>query len=702
MRQIRSLYMPFVGIFVISMIGLAGCIPSQTELDELGKPRGNHNILAPLAYGDFSTFDFFLDSNNRKEVTVESDGNLKIVKNTTIFDIAFDSLLSLNRADNSLKPNDDTLRFPSSSYVQLFSFGQLIKNSAEAPVVYNSNGGPGIIPPISLSTSDAKGFVVEDLRNITLAGGVASITVTNNTNVTISGLVYLFKDKATGDELFSVPVPDVVAGGSVTAMGDLTGKTIRDQMELAITNSSPGSSGIVTVDTSLKVKSDITFDQLKIENGTFNLNSQSYQSEFDFTTLNLPPGVKFVKQEFESGSFVIELSNRYPFPIEVTFDLPYIDNGFEGTFDVPADTVLKISNDLQGKIFDMKGRNGDAFNSIYGQITVFVNAGIGEVNYDRTTDSLLFNMKFVDAKIKRAQGNFGSLTVGGKEKQSLFGDDFYSRIQDGNISIAGANIKLEILSTLGFNSEFSFETKTINGRNGNEVILNPSPTVNTTKALEDDLRPDPIDPLIFNKDNSNVNELVNNFPEFFETDYSAVLNPSLDPNDLNQFLYGESRIKGNLQIEIPLDVNFENYKILQNFNFNLGANRDNLFSNEAINKNLAFKSGELRLLVDNGFPADIGLTLVSKDSNGVVLDTLFANASAIPGNINADKFVESSNRTVVVSQLTPESYQNLKLTSTVDVIGIIDNKTLEGFYKIHSDYKVSFKVISDIQYKSSF
>jgi hypothetical protein len=702
MRKIRGFNLAIVGVLLLAVGSLVGCIPSQAELDALGKPRGNHNILAPIAYGDFSTFDFFLDSNNKKELTIESDSSLKIVKNTTVFDIAFDSVLSLSRVDNSLKPNNDTLFLTDIAFTNSISFGKLIENSTEAAIVHNSHGDPGVIPPVSSSTSEKVDFQIQKLRNVTLAGGVISISVTNNSIVTQTGIIYHFYDKVTGDELFAIPVPDVTAGGTITANGDLTGKIIRDQMQLAITNSSSGSGGIVTVDTSLIIKSDILFTQLKIENGTFDLISQTFQSDFDMGSSNIPSGVKFVNQQFDSGSFVIELTNNYSFPIVVTVDLPYIGSGFTSTINVPADSVISSFNDLAGLTFDLKGRNGDTVNSIYGTIVFFVGDSIGAINYDRLTDSMIFNMKFIDAKINRAQGSFGSLTVNGNEQQPLFGDEFYSRIQEGNISIEGASIKLEIKSTLGFESEFSFETKTINGRNGNEVVLNPAPTVNTTKALESPLRTDPIDPLVFDKDNSNVIDLVNNFPEFFETNYTAILNPNLDPSDLSQFLYGSSRIKGDLEIEIPLKLNFDGYKIIQNFKFDLGANRDNIFSNQTVNKNLQFKAGELKLLVDNGFPADIGLTLVSKDSTGVVLDTLFANASAIPGNINSNGIVESPSRTIIVSELSAEEYNNLKLTKTVDVIGVIDNKTLEGFYKILADYKVSFKIISDIQYKSNF
>ena len=113
----------------------------------------------------------------------------------------------------------------------------------------------------------------------------------------------------------------------------------------------------------------------------------------------------------------------------------------------------------------------------------------------------------------------------------------------------------------------------------------------------------------FNRDNTNIDELLAIAPSNLNFHTRGETNPDMD-TDVTNFIYHDSRLSVGAELNLPLDGNVKDFRFQDTIDFPLNGI-----------ENIEWL--EMKLVVDNGFPISLGLQLHFLDSLYNELDVLF-------------------------------------------------------------------------------
>ncbi len=113
----------------------------------------------------------------------------------------------------------------------------------------------------------------------------------------------------------------------------------------------------------------------------------------------------------------------------------------------------------------------------------------------------------------------------------------------------------------------------------------------------------------FNKDNSNIDEVLGAGPVAIYYDFDAVANPDNNAA-IRGFMTDSSEMTVQVEVELPMYGSASGFEARDTFgiNFETYENYDDV---------------EFKIISENGIPLDVGLQLFFADANGTVLDSLF-------------------------------------------------------------------------------
>ncbi len=398
--------------------------------------------------------------------------------------------------------------------------------------------------------------------------------------------------------------------------------------------------------------------------------------------------------EIESGTMKYSVSSGLE---GITFYNFYFPNAIDAsgqtlqeTLKVPKGTPAQPASnssevDLAGYRIDLSD-GGITSNTINIQ---------GGVTFDPDGDTVFANYKnkvtakaeFVDVKIKYAKGFFGKQKLDSRDSVRL---STFNRICKGALDLEEVEMSLEIQNGVGVEATLqlnelisvdSSKSSTIaleSNLIGSSILINRATQVNgqITPALHT---------IKLNTENSNIDKLIENFPDQFKSSLELQLNPLSDQVVFNDFIDSHSPFKTNLKVEIPLNLIASSLTLCDTLSFNFKEL-------DRINRL------KLNCLIDNGFPLNGNLKLRVLRSDGSAGPELASQGQILSAQIDASNEVTSNNLSLLEIIVPEAEIAFLQKSQKIIIETELSTKDQVNFTSIYTHYAIGVKISLDLNY----
>lgn len=160
---------------------------------------------------------------------------------------------------------------------------------------------------------------------------------------------------------------------------------------------------------------------------------------------------------------------------------------------------------------------------------------------------------------------------------------------------------------------------------------------------------------VFDKNNSNIQQIFNERIRSINYDIRAVGNPGSDPN-IARFATDSSFYDVDIAVELPLNLRINELILTDSFDIDLS-------SYDYVD------SGALKLNVENDFPFESFIQCYFINDNLETIDSLFLTDQAlIPASITEEAIVQQSGSYSELIPITNSQYENLREASQIQIL----------------------------------
>ncbi len=361
-----------------------------------------------------------------------------------------------------------------------------------------------------------------------------------------------------------------------------------------------------------------------------------------------PDGLNVERMDLKKGTFYYILQSKHPFPVHAEIKaLSMVKDGIPLTYNV--DIPAYVSGDAitsTNLLFptDLKGYSiipNDAGEIVITRTITDSNGDI--VNLDLQA-VVLQNLEY-----SYADGYLGN--YGYDQDRDTIKIDFFDSWIQGNIYFEDPTITILFENSFGIPTRSVINTFDIITVNGDvlplesEFISNgidfPYPAFNEIGEVKKTS-------FVFNKDNSNIAEILGAGPVALDYDVDALTNPDNDTS-ITGFVTDSSYYKVQVQVDLPLYGKALNFLAEDTFDINV----------QSFEKAL---EGELKIITQNSIPLGALMQGYFIDESGVKLDSLFTETSEIiaPASVDANGFSKESKSAVNYVSLSKSKLEAIK------------------------------------------
>jgi hypothetical protein len=255
----------------------------------------------------------------------------------------------------------------------------------------------------------------------------------------------------------------------------------------------------------------------------------------------------------------------------------------------------------------------------------------------------------------------------------------FSNIQSGSIYFDDPKMTLSIVNTYGMPLDATLSPLSAILNNGTNIPLTgpiPTPLIDYPAAYGQVARTD----IYFDKNNSNIQQIINSAPKYFVYGLDAGTN---SPLPTYNFMSDSSVFKADIRFELPLKGYASGFVVQDTIDFSIGD----------INE---LESVIFRLNVSNGFPINAYTQVYFTDENYNVLDSLIQN---FQNRIIESADLASDGRTTIpTKRMTDESFAGSRMQHLFDAKKVIIHGELTTkdapltMIDLYDDYKLDFKL----------
>jgi hypothetical protein len=709
----KTIYRICFLLCVVIILSFFSCIKETLDIDSLSTEiELNPAIALKIAEG---TLDFsnFLDS---LKSDMDSLQDLKILQdNSLVFVFREDSLLSFEVSDIVEIPEEFPEDGPESqnftigaldiddfSASKSVSLGEIVQNDAATQAIFAPlDGTNSVFPPFGpISGGEYTADPFPNYASLTFSSGTVFLTITNNLPVEIITLSITLKEG--NDSIIGVLDygPITANGGSYTRNVDLTDRgPFTNQFRAEITNiRTAGSSGPVDISLSDELILDIFSQNVKISSGTTILPDQIFSYDSSMLDFDLDGAEKIHKIIFNTGQVNYTVTSNIEEDILIRITLPATKvNGDTLIFEElitynsgnPTYGTLILDNSVTDLTTDLsKPYNIFPFKF---EVEIISSDNLVTVHFG---DDLSFEFSVINIDFAYIEGYLGKQEETFDPDSLEIDEEILDKIS-GAFKFANPIIKFTYRNSFGLPVSLDLN---IEGEFSSGPAVDLGASVINVQYPADTLDPEAEGVIEFNKDNTNIEDLLV-FPPPVKICYSgsAVINPSEDTTIIN-FVTNESKIEGDLEIEIPIDFSAGNLTFQDTLDIELDE-EDMDFSFEDI------EFTKVYLNIKNGFPLDLRFQMIPLDSiTSAPCDTLeFTLLSAAPVDGNGVVIEDNVDWNQEVIDIDQEYAVNLGKSDQL-IIKVIFNTTGNGSepVKILSDYIFEFNVGVEGKFKFNF
>lgn len=376
------------------------------------------------------------------------------------------------------------------------------------------------------------------------------------------------------------------------------------------------------------------------------LNATNDVTRFDLDALELR------ELRVRSGELGITMTNRLATSILADLALPGASlNGIPLALQVTAPPgspanpgIVSAVQPLEGYVFDLRGPQHNDVNALATSIT-YTTDPLGPTAHMTAADSLEALVFYHDIVPQYARGYFGTRAIDIDPDTTTL--DVFADLS-GVLDVDVASARLTMRNGVGVDARARIQyIHGVNSRTGTTVALAHQITagaINLDRAVDlGNSFQAATNNFTITSGNSNLDQFIENLPDRIAYAVDLTIDPLGDVSNGNDFLYYESQITGDLDIDIPLRLIISGLTLSKTTTVSLPGTRDHH----------AFQSGTLHFFATNGFPFSATAQLRIVDVADHVLATLAPGGTIAAANIDPNGNVTSAAYSEVSYTLSP-------------------------------------------------
>lgn len=412
-------------------------------------------------------------------------------------------------------------------------------------------------------------------------------------------------------------------------------------------------------------------------------------------TFSVGSDVALKRFDVREGQLSVKFSNDLTEPLDLLYLIPNATKN--GSVFTIAETIppginsLTKTYNMNGYSFNMRGLNGNKYNTISQTYTVTVNPNANPVvvNYGQGAK---VELTYTDILPDYIEGYFGQQTVDLDLDTVRF--DFGENLQASNFLLDEVNLAFLIKNEFG--AEFSCNLnniKSINGVTNNTVTLNSSQlsNINLNRAIKTGQSSLPSEKtILLNKANSNIAPFISNLPDKMTYQGKVELNPLGNISGYNDFAFYNTGLSIQAEVDIPLRYTANYFGLVSNSTVDF-ENTDQLDN---------VKSGYFAVFAENGFPFSVQIQAYLIDEYKQVLDSLMipGENTILPGQVNALNDVTAPFKSEIRIPVSVSKIEALKKTRSIEIKSFFRMPPNPPLINIYDRYKLKVNIVANLEY----
>jgi len=683
---------------LITAFIMSGCIKETYDLNKLSKKIEISPAFSfPVATGDVKIEDIVKPGDT---VRFDSDKFIRLfIRKDSVFNLKledfydFSDMVSFESGyvfgEIMMSDFQNTLKLTLNTISMYFS------PALRAQFLLLADGGYHDFPAFPNTDVGEHTFtMLAGFENVHLSSGTIEISVKNNLTAPLSGIkIRLYNSTghtAIGSE---VTISSINSGSTktVTVPLSLPGVTVTNSIIAAIVfTGSPGASNVI-IDMDHTVDFTIRGHDLKISAGRLIVPEQILSSLDNADTLDFEPGenIEIEKASITKGEIDYNATSRSNLTASFNFELPTSDRAgshISKIINLAANSTVTGNINIDNTVIDLNRDSNQPYNRLPVKYEVRISSQGNMVNYS-SFDSIHLKISMPDPKVDYMKGYFG------QKQENIDPDTITTDLEDILKKITG---------------EFYISNPILRVNYSNSFGIPVGVTLNATgkrdsKSINLDLKPFTIDYPVFpvrdisssftiDKSNSKLPDLISLPPVEISLSGSGKMNPSGSGSERNNYVFGNSRFLASLEIEVPVELRFNNLQFADTVdNFLKPDENENNDDNPFKPENMEYF--KLKITSSNGFPLGASLRLKLYNSlTDKILYTVNAPEIIKPAVVDANGKASTPAETV-----TEINFDAPFFDASKDADKIIFEFTLVTSgggtkdVKFYSDYMISFK-----------
>lgn len=403
---------------------------------------------------------------------------------------------------------------------------------------------------------------------------------------------------------------------------------------------------------------------------------------------------------FNSGILDVHLETTLRHDMTVTLTFPdFLDqnnNPLTRTSGVTFSGTIPQTLDLQVNLDEINSdftNNGTTVNQTRVQVQASVMGtgqpvtGLETFSMDFSSNNLMFH---------ELTGYLGQQPVISQIDSVLL--KIYKNSTQGNFELVNPTVDFIIDNSFGIPLQLNLnELKTIETNTGTELPILNFPTAIDVAAPAQIGQTATTNFQLNSSNTSNLSSVISPTPKYFYYDIDGLTNPDGPVPPLN-FVDENSKCDIKVEVNMPLEGYAYGFFVSDTIDFSF----DDFSSSETDMIDYIM----FRLIVNNGFPVNLGTQISALDANGNVLFTLFNQ----PEDIVVGAPVDAAGRVTTAEKKITDITLNEAQIAMMDQIAKLiiygeasttDSDTQE-IVKFYDDYKINLKLAIQIQASTSF
>ncbi len=683
-----------ISIFIF-LIAVSACIRETYDLDKLSKQvHLSPTWVVPAIKGDVSLSDL-IEPNDT--IIFEEDNFVRIVfREDSFIDLRMEDYYDLN----------DMVAFSES-----YQLGRVNLNSFAGNITYTLDRITQMLNPlvraqfvsINGTTSNFPAFPVTVLQEgsyslfpnfetATFDEGFIDVSVRNNLTAPLGNISVTLFNTAGHVPVGNTAVISLINPGQTgVASIDLANSTVLNSLTALVTIGSPGTTTPVYIDLGgSSIEIAITARDLWVRSGRIVVPPQTISAlgGDGVDTIEFDPGrgIEIAYISMKTGDISYAIRSGTELSSDVSITLPTtMKNGSPIKNNITVNPNNSVTGEfpVNNSVFDLATIADHPYNRIPVEHEITVSSKGRIINFS-SLDEVQIDLEFLDPDFDYVKGYFG------QEMETFGPETFDPEISDivnkisGDLHISNPSVTFNYSNSFSIPVEVDLEATGYRTDESTELGLGLFNLKYPAAPGERDISGS----LVIDKSNSSLPALISMPPYRVVFRGTARMNPGGNNGSRDNYIFGNSRLTGSLDVDIPLELRMNNLHFtdtVDNF-LRLDDTEDNPVDPDD------FEFMKISIHAENGFPAGVSVSLILYDSEARInRSTVKADEVLKPAPVDNTGRATIPSESTVSIEITREFWDSVDQSDSI-ILMFTMNTTDGGSkdVKIYSDYRIRF------------